>query len=126
LPEFLQPDKAKQSFKMPADFGNVSAVRNGRTAEISFNMKEAGPNAKAIIYCGSKDYITFAPRKLHGTEKKSNVLKESGTWEKAIEVKSVVNGENKVRVDGLTGEMFYRILIINDYGRLWEMKSHKM
>ena len=57
LPSFLTPDKVKQLYKMPAIFGRVSA----KNSQIVFEMKDSGPNARAIIYYGNKDCLTFAP-----------------------------------------------------------------
>ena len=126
LPDFLSADKTKQLYKTPAELGEVKIAKTDSTAEVNFEVKYPGPNAKAIIYYGTKDYVTFAPRKLHGTERKSNVLKESGTWEHAIELKEIKKGMNKAVIKNLGQNKWFRILIINDKGRQWSMKSYTM
>ena len=128
FPEFLQGEKLKQLFAMPAEFGDIKVERSkGETAKVIVNMKKAGPKAKAIIYYGKKDYMTFAPRKLHGTERKSSVLNESGSWTNSVELKSLTKGKNSVALKSLESGTAYwlRVLIINEDGRQWSESSIK-
>jgi len=126
VPDYLKPEKVRALFKTPVTFGKISAARlEASKANISFDLKDPGPNAQAIIYYGTKDCLTYAPRKLHGTEKKSSVLKDSGIWENSFSPKSIKTGQNSIELKGLKVDQKYwfRILIINDNGRQWSDES---
>lgn len=129
LPEFLKSEKANQLFQTPVTFGEVQLNRIGNSkASLVFDLKETGANPSGIIYYGEKNYLTFAPRKLHGTEKKSSIIKESGTWPNSISLKSLTKGQNKVEIKNLKHgiKYWFRILIINDKGRQWSHKSFSL
>jgi len=126
LPGFLSSAKVKQLYQLPVTFGTMTA-RTGRTsAKLNINLKDAGTGAHAIVYYGEKDYLTYAPRKIHGTEKKSSVLTDGNTWSESKQMGEVGKGGNSVKLDHLKpGTTYhYRVLVTNEQGKMWTFETH--
>lgn len=125
LPDFLSPEKTKQLYQLPVEFGEHTSVAGRHSATLNLSLKDAGTNASAIVYYGLKDCITFAPRKKSGTERKHSTLKVDRIWQDSQEVASVKNGLNKVVLENLKSnkEYYYRVLIHNDQGKMWQFES---
>ena len=78
LPEDLSPEATKQLQRLPAEFGEVDAVEvTDTTVNLDITMKRAGTSARADIYYGEKDCLTFAKRELHATERGSSVSRST-------------------------------------------------
>ena len=131
LPEYLSPEATKQLQRLPAEFGEVDAVEvTDTTVNLDINMKRAGTNARADIYYGEKDCLTFAKRELHATERGSSVSRstqaEDRCWSKQVSIASLKDGRNRITITGLKPgtTWFYRILVTNDEGKLWTFETH--
>jgi hypothetical protein len=126
LPDFLSPEKTKQLYKLPATFGAISAEGATTSATITMQLKDTGTNARAVVYYGKKDCLSFAPRKKHGTERKASILKEDSVWEESKELKAVKTGNNTVTLSGLARgtKYFYRVMVTNDQGKIWTFETH--
>ena len=132
LPDFLSTEATRQLQQLPAKIVSIQASEVGRTnATINIEMKRAGTNARARIYYGETDCLTFAKRKLHGTERNSDVSQstqsDDRSWSKSIEVKSLQNGNNLAKLAGLKPDRtyFYRILVTNSEGQIWSFETEK-
>jgi hypothetical protein len=130
LPEFLTPKATKQLYRLPADIAEVKAVDVSSTsARINLSMSQAGTKSRVEIYYGESDCLTFAKRKLHGTERNSAVSKstqaDDRSWSHSSRSKPLKNGENRVMLEGLKPATTYhfRALITNDDGKLWTFKT---
>lgn len=125
-PEYLTPAATKQLYELPADVQELKAngVAKG-SVRLNLLMTRAGANARAEVYYGESDCLTFARRELHGTERKSAVSQstqaDDRSWSNVAEIKSLSDGSNPLTLDGLKpGTTYYaRALVTNDDGRVW-------
>lgn len=131
LPEYLNPEATKQLERLPAEFGVVDAVEvTDTTANLDITMKRAGTSARADVYYGEKDCLTFAKRELHATERGSSVSRstqaEDRCWSKQVSITSLKDGRNRIKITGLKPgtTWFYRILVTNNEGKLWTFETH--
>ena len=97
----------------------------GRSA-LAIGMKDTGTNATAIVYYGESDYLTYAPRKRDGTEKKNSVLNGNRFWPHSQTLTKVVSGKNRLELNKLkpATRYYYRILLTNDQGKVWNFETH--
>ena len=129
LPRYLQPDKAKQLFELPIGIGQAHASQvTAKSASISYQLTDLGPTAKAILYYGPQDCVTFVSRELHGTEKRglsSELLSADRTWSESTKPQRVSNGVNRFELSNLKPNVpyFYRLLVLDDDGKCWAMQS---
>ena len=126
LPEFLLPKASRQLYNFPAEAADIAASQiGGTTAVINLKMARAGTNAKADVYYGETDCLTFAKRTLHSTERNSEVSQTmqdaERTWTTGIHISNLRNGDNKLVLKNLKPNTtyYYRILVTNDEGRIW-------
>ena len=131
-PDFLGKTATNQLFELPAEFAEPTVKSStSKTVTLDIAMKEAGKNARGVLYFGETDCLTFAKRKLHGTERSSAVSQSTQdskrSWQHSVEVKSVNTGGNLITLKNLTPgrTYFYRMLVINDHGKLWDFASHQ-
>ena len=131
LPAYLSPAATKQLYELPVEIDGTKVVDIGSdTATVDVSLKRAGTNARATVYYGTTDCLTFAKRKLHGTERNSKVsasTQQTGrSWAHSIEIDSIRDGINSVKLKGLSPKTkyYYRVLISNDEGKIWTFKTH--
>ena len=126
LPDYLSAEKVKQLYQLPVEFSIISAQPAAASAEIKIGLKKAGSNARAIVYYGETDYLTYAPRKRNGTEKKNSVLAGDRFWPSLKEAGPVKNGTTSVKITGLKPgtKYYYRVLVLNDEGKVWNFETH--
>lgn len=130
LPEYLSPEATKQLYRLPAEFAGVKTVRTTNTeAELDISMLRAGMNARAEVYFGKTDCLTFAKRSLHGTERGSAVSQstqaEDRSWSSKVGIETLKDGSNQVSIKGLVpgSTYFYRVLVTNSEGKLWTFST---
>ena len=130
LPEFLTPEATRQLYWLPTEIGEVNAKNVSRTsASITLSMVRAGTNSVAEIYYGESDCLTFAKRKLHGTERNSAVSQstqaDSRSWSHGSRAVPLKDGNNQVILDGLkpATTYHYRAMITNDEGKHWTFQT---
>lgn len=99
--------------------------------ELNIDMTRAGSNARAELYDGEHDCLTFAKRKLHGTERNSAVSQstqaDDRSWAKQAEIASLKDGSNQIIIKELNPDTtyYYRVLVTNDEGRVWTFDTHQ-
>lgn len=132
LPEFLSPATTRQLFQRPADISRIETTEAGMTnATINIFMARAGTNARATIYYGESDCLTFAKRKLHGTEQRSKVSQstqaDGRSWSHSASLNSLSDGNNLVTLTGLKSSTpyYYRVLVSNDQGQIWASQTNR-
>ncbi|WP_146537439.1 DUF3472 domain-containing protein [Rubripirellula reticaptiva] len=130
LPEFLSAVATQQLVQLPADLGESKAVEVLQsTALINIGVQRAGVNARAEIYYSETDCLTFAKRKLHGTERNSAVSKstqgDERSWQQSVSIHPINNGNNSVALTNLKPKTTYycRVLITNDEGKVWSFNT---
>ena len=125
LPHFLSPEKIKQLYQLPVQFGAQTSVAGTNTATLNIQLKDAGTHARAVVYFGEKDCVTFSPRKKSGTERKNSTLKDEHLWAKPQKIESVKTGKNTVQLKGLkpNTKYYYRVIVYNDQGAMWAFQS---
>lgn len=108
LPEFLSKTNTADLYKLPAKFEVTAEKISSQKAKITINVEDAGTNATATIYYGTKEALTFSER-----------------WEKSQNAGSIGNGKTAVTITKLEPETDYycRVLIINDQGKIWSMDT---
>lgn len=125
LPRFLSPEKVKQLYQLPVMYGEQRAVAGVDTASLNLSFSEVGSQASAMVYYGTKDCLTFAPRKKSGTEKKHSTLKQDHIWQHVKKVEVLKSGSNLVELTDLKPgtQYYYRTLVLNEYGKMWAFES---
>ena len=125
LPDFLSPQKVKQLYKLPVQFGELTSVAGTNSATLNLSLKEAGSHASAVVYYGPKDCMTFAPRKKSGTERKNSTLKDEYLWQNSQKLESVKSGNNVVKLKNLkfNTKYYYRVFVRNDQGKMWAFET---
>lgn len=128
-PRYMQPQVLKQLFQYPAEFAVTFATpKPNGTATIGVNVKSAGENAKATLYYGSQDCLSFVGRKdFHATESKGVIGKMFGAdrvWESATPSQSLVSGLNEFQLSELkpNSTYFFRLMLTNDVGKIWSFE----
>lgn len=131
LPEYLSPKASRQLERLPAEFGEIDVLEvTDTTVKLNVNMKRAGKNARADVFYGQKDCLTFSRRELHATERGSSVSRstqaENRSWSNRISIASLKDGRNPVTITGLKPgtPWFYRVLVTNEEGKQWTFETH--
>ncbi|KAF0245532.1 MAG: hypothetical protein FD180_1503 [Planctomycetota bacterium] len=127
LPEYLKPEKAKQLFALPVEFGKSEArdVAADR-ATIVCNLKKTGPNSKAILYYGTVDCLTYPPKQVtKGSAVEIDMARPERTWQFATAEQKVDTGENRFRLAGLkpSTTYYFRLFVSHDEGKSWDYRS---
>lgn len=124
LPYFLASASIDNIFKMPIQYGKIQASKEtSKSAVIEINIPKGGDLKAGAVYYGTSDALTFAPRKLHGTEKNSDLSKavNSLVWKEVAKVPKPRSGINRVEITKLkSGTVYYyRVLMENGGSRIW-------
>ena len=132
LPNFLSRSATEQLFRLPVAIRDirVSSTTDSQ-ATINVSLDHAGQDATATIYYGPSDCLTFAKRKLHGTERNSAVSQSTQdndrAWANTSKPLAVKRGDNQLRLEKLTPNTnyFYRVLVTNREGKVWSFTTGK-
>ncbi len=128
LPYFLKSDSIANLFAMPIEFGDINVtVISPTDATIDIPVSKGEALSTGAIYYGTVDALTFAPRDLHGTEKKSELSQSvlENAWQEMHEIDTVSEGSNRIKIDGLSPDTtyFFRVLANNDVSRVWNSET---
>ena len=133
LPEFLTAEATQQLFELPAKVRELKATNvDATSATINLSMAKAGTNSSVEIYYGETDCLTFAKRKLHGTERNSAISQstqaEGRLWSHNSQSVPLNDGDNDVTLRGLkrATNYYFRALITNDEGKLWSFQTKSL
>ena len=126
---YLKPDVLEGLYQLPAEIGEsyVTEIGSG-SATISYQLKAPGSKAKGVVWYGEVDAITFAPRKLHGTESgraSEKLFGKGRVWDASTDARDLAMGDNRFRLKNLKPDTkyFYRILVENQEGKCWAAQS---
>ena len=127
LPEYLKPEKAKQLFALPVEFGGseVTEVAADK-ATIEYKLKKTGPNSKAVLYYGTVDCLTYPPKKVTtGSAVEIDMARPERTWQFATPEQKVAVGVNQFRLADLRANTtyHYRLFVTHDEGKSWDYQS---
>ena len=132
LPEFLTAKATEQLFRLPAEIGAMKTIQvESDSATINLSLTRSGSNARATIYFGETDCLTFTKRRLHATERKSPVSQstqaDDRSWSHNSETASVKDGDNKLTLRNLKPATTYyrRALVTNEEGKIWSFQTHQ-
>lgn len=128
LPMFLTDPSIATIFRLPVEYGSVQATEvHPDRALIEFEIVSGKELTVAMLYHGRRDALTFAPRELHGTERKSELSQavNAMSWEKVTEIKKVTLGVNQVTIRDLDPgtEYYFRVLTDTSESRVWNGQS---
>ena len=130
LPGFLTDESTDLLFRMPVEVEVVKADEVGSDrVTVGFTVKSEDELTGGTVFFGESDALTFAPRKLHGTERKSELSHavNAATWSNAVELSSVKQGANQVVLEGLEPDRTYlvRILVDSRVSRVWSSRTFR-
>ena len=129
LPVYLHPEILKGLYQLPAKIGGSELIKaESGNATVSYQVEVPGTAAKGVVWYGEVDAITFAPRKLHGTERgraSEELFAKDRVWAASTEVRNLSKGENFFQLENLKPgkEYHYRLLIENREGKCWAFES---
>lgn len=128
LPYFLSSPTIEKVFELPVQFGRFAATKiEPNRVNLAFEIASDEAIQDGQIYYGTLDALTFAPRTLHGTEKKSELSQaiNSKSWQHSVEISNLKSGVNRVSIEGLKPKTtyYYRILIKNQVSRIWSPET---
>ena len=128
LPYFLTSSSIENIFKMPIQYGKIQASKvTSNSAVIEIEIPHGGDLKGGAVHYGVSDALTFSPRKLHGTEKNSDLSKavNSLVWKEVVKVANARTGKNRVVISKLKpGTVYYyRVLMENAESRIWNDKT---
>ncbi len=129
LPEYLSPEKTVQLFQLPIEFGesNASQVSANR-AVIDYEIKQTGPNSKAVLYYGTVDCLTYPPQKVtQGSAVQIDMHRPERTWQSATPEQNIANGLNHFKLSDLRSATtyHYRLFVTHDQGQSWDYQSNQ-
>lgn len=130
LPEYLKPDKAKELFASPVQFGKPRVEAQSSSATIIYPLVETGPNSKAVLWYGQKDCATFIRQgQAHGTARHSaayqDLMSPERTWTDSTPEQTVQVGGNRFTLQELTPGVtyYFRLFVQHDEGKSWDYRS---
>ena len=124
LPDFLTVPSVRTLQGMPIRYGEMRITEVARDrVTLEIEVAEAGALCEGKVFFGTRDALTFAPRELHGTEKKSELSQtvNERTWQRSAVMPSPSEGSNQVTLEGLEPgtTYFYRVLVSDAESRVW-------
>lgn len=128
LPSFLTDPTIENVFRLPVEYGAIQATEvHPERALIEFDIVSGNGLTRTMLYHGKRDALTFAPRELHGTERKSELSQavKSMSWEEVTEVRGVQPGVNRATIENLVPgtEYHFRILTDTSGSRIWNRQT---
>lgn len=131
LPEYLQPEKSKQLFKLPVRFTEHSIEEVKRTSvRVRYAISDLGPEAaaRATLYYGTKDCLTFVRRGLHATERKgasAEFYTADRTWDHQTTSEPTEDGLHSFQLHDLepNTQYFHRALVTHGNGKSWSFET---
>lgn len=110
MPVFLSRENVKDLYKLPAKFEVTALLATSNHVKIQITAEDVGTNAKAVVYYGQEDALTFDKR-----------------WQESKDIGSVERGRNVVTLTDLkpSTDYYCRVLITNDQGRMWSTDTLK-
>lgn len=127
LPGYLAPEKLKQLFELPVHFGETRIVEVSATgATFEFDLPKTGPNARARLYYGPVDALTYPATSIRGeSEALRDMFRPERTW--AYQTPLVAISGEKVQFtlsDLKPGKRYYsRLWVEHDEGKSWRFSS---
>jgi hypothetical protein len=128
LPYFLTDDSVARLFALPVEFGEIRVVETSADrATLEVPIADGEDLVDGAVYFGTVDALTFAPRKLHGTEKKSALSQtvNESAWQSKQTIERVTVGSNRVQLTGLEPgtTYFFRVLVNGAACRIWNAET---
>ena len=129
LPYFLKSESISEIFTMPVEYGSITVSElSPDSATIDITVTKGDGLQNGAVYFGTSDALTFAPRELHGTEKKSTLSQtvNENSWKMVTKVDDPATGSNQVPLENLKPETtyYFRPLFSNQVSRVWSNETH--
>jgi hypothetical protein len=98
------------------------------SATISYQLGNPGTAAKGVLWYGEVNAMTFAPRRLHGTERgraSEELFAKDRMWAASTAALDVSKGENRFQLKNLKAgtKYYFRLFVENGEGKCWASKS---
>ncbi|MFT5059274.1 MAG: hypothetical protein ACI89E_002057, partial [Planctomycetota bacterium] len=104
--EWMKPEKLKALFTWPTTINIKSARLKNGLVSVVCDVEGMGTLTQARLYLGAKDGLTLAER-----------------WDQALVLSGLQEGEAIIQLDAPTTARFARILVENEHGKFWSMKT---
>jgi hypothetical protein len=104
--EWMKPEKLKALFTWPTTINIQSARLKNGLVSVVCDVEGMGTLTQARLYLGAKDGLTLAER-----------------WDQALVLSGLQEGEAIIQLDAPTTARFARILVENEHGKFWSMKT---
>ncbi|MBK1854785.1 DUF3472 domain-containing protein [Verrucomicrobiaceae bacterium 5K15] len=126
-PAYMSPEKTAELFHLPVEFGTPKVTALGETsATVHYPIVKSGPNAKAVLYYGTKDCITFLANVAQsGSAAQKEIFSEERTWQSHTAELAVAEAVVDFQLSGLKPktQYFYRVFVSHDDGKSWDEHS---
>lgn len=111
IPKFMKPESLRPLMGLPSEVEKVEVRRRNGRVEVRFKVRDAGREAKATVYYGEREGLTFVER-----------------WPRNAVLEDVNDGWSNASLPGVqTGSpLFVRVLLENQNGRFWSSDTVKM
>ena len=128
LPEYMRPEKVRQLFELPVEFGGFEVASvDSRSATIEYAIKKTGPHSHAVLYYDTKDCISFAHKENNGMGSKAELAMNSPerTWQHRLPEQDIKEGTAHFKLDGLIPQTtyYFRLFVGHDEGKSWDYES---
>ncbi|MCP5548426.1 MAG: fibronectin type III domain-containing protein [Akkermansiaceae bacterium] len=126
-PDYLSDGKIAQLFETPVGFGAVEVVDvSPNTATLDCRFTKLGPNARAIVYYGKVDGLTYPAQEIkNGSAALREMFSPSRTWSHHSTPSAVRVGSNRIQLKDLQPETryFFRVFVEHDHGKSWNFHT---
>jgi hypothetical protein len=116
-----------QLFHLTVQFGAATASQVSEDqAIVDYEIKNTGPNSKAVLHFGTVDSLTYPAQKVtKGSAVEIDMHRPDLTWQSATPEQKVTAGMNQFKLTGLkAGTTYYfRLLVTQDEGKSWDYQS---
>jgi hypothetical protein len=127
LPEYLSPEKARQLWEVPVEFGKSSVDEvTDTSAKVTVELNKTGPRSRAVLWYGPHDSTVFTPQEIKGGSAALRDLFQPGrTWADSTPESKADIGLNCFEIENLkpATTYYYRLFIQHDEGKSWDTKS---
>lgn len=129
IPVYLRPEILKGLYRLPAKIGGSQLIAaDSESATISYQLEVPGTAARGVVWYGEADALTFAPRKLHGTERgraSEELFSKDRVWASSTTAQELSKGNNRFQLGNLEPgtKYYYRLLVENEEGKCWALQS---
>jgi len=127
LPDYLAPAKVAALREGPVAFlSHEAKVLTSGAAEITYQLGKMGSNARAVLYYGTVDCITFvAGKPVNNSAAERDIYAPERVWQQSTSPQTAEPGTNIFRLTNLVSgkTYYYRLFVSHAEGKSWDAIS---